>query len=697
MIQSQEEIMFLKSIHLKNIRSYVDERIEFSLGALLIEGDIGSGKSTILLAIDFALFGARANELPASSLLRTGTNRGEVVLEFTVDGKEVEIKRVLEKKGASVTQTAGYITINGTRKDLMSMGLKSLVFELLGYPKADIKAGKSMIYRYTVYTPQEQMKQIMLQKPDDRLNTIRAIFNIDKYKRIRENAKAIVRELKKKSSHLDGIAYDLALKQEKRAELAKQGEALCDEEKKKESVYVKIKENLEGKKEEKVRVQEALKKLNALVHEKNVEKARLENEEKMLLHINEEIKDTEKKLGQMKSEEECGKNIAEIEKGIPEKEALLKREKELDEEIKHVRAKLTETDTRKSTCEETMKNIIGLSECPTCRQTVSSEYKEDIRQKEEDKIEKFRKILVLHTNSLEGLKEELKDVKQKQDVIVENEKVLIRVKAELASLKDAKESIFKKMQRQGECGTSIDALKKSIELFDKEIEPLADTEEVYVKVEKEVDILNGEHTVSLAQFEKVKLQLSGIDKEKVALDKEIDEKIKAKKESESLREITNWLNEYFVALMETMEKHIMLSVLRDFDMLFREWFNILMDDDSLQARIDMGFTPVIEQNSYETSYDFLSGGEKTSIALAYRLALNKVINDMCEDIKTKSLLILDEPTDGFSSEQLDKVRDVLLELKLGQTIIVSHEEKIESFVDKTIRVVKKDHVSQVII
>ncbi len=689
--------MFLKSIHLKNIRSYVDERITFSSGALLIEGDIGSGKSTILLAIDFALFGARANELPASSLLRRGANRGEVVLEFTVDGKDVEIKRVLEKKGASVTQTAGYIAVNGTRKDLMSMGLKSLVFELLGYPKADIKAGKSMIYRYTVYTPQEQMKQIMMQKPDERLNTIRAIFNIDKYKRIRENAKAIVRELKKTSSHLDGVAYDLSLKQEKRVELTSQRKVLSDEEKKKESVYVKIKENLESKKEEKVQVQEVLKKLNVLVHEKSVEKTRLENEEKMILHISEEIKDTEKKLEQMKSQEECEKNITESERVILEKDVFSKMEIEMDEEIKHVRAKLTETDTRKRTCEEMMKNIMALSECPTCRQIVSSGYKDDIRQEEEEKIEKFRKILVLHTNALEGLKEKLKDVKQKQDVIIENEKVLIRVKAELASLKDAKEAIFARKQKISQCGVSVDALKKSIELFDKEIEPLADTEELYVKVEKEVDILNGEHTVSLAQFEKVKQQLSGIDNETVALDKEIEVKIQAKKESGSLKEITNWLNEYFVALMETMEKHVMLSVLRDFDMLFREWFNILMDDDSLQARIDAGFTPVIEQNTYETSYDFLSGGEKTSIALAYRLALNKVINDLCEDIKTKSLLILDEPTDGFSSEQLDKVRDVLLELKLGQTIIVSHEEKIESFVDKTIRVVKKDHVSRVII
>jgi exonuclease SbcC len=46
-------------------------------------------------------------------------------------------------------------------------------------------------------------------------------------------------------------------------------------------------------------------------------------------------------------------------------------------------------------------------------------------------------------------------------------------------------------------------------------------------------------------------------------------------------------------------------------------------------------------------------------------------------IKTKDLVILDEPTDGFSEQQLDKMRGVLEELNAEQLIIVSHEQKIE--------------------
>jgi len=152
----------------------------------------------------------------------------------------------------------------------------------------------------------------------------------------------------------------------------------------------------------------------------------------------------------------------------------------------------------------------------------------------------------------------------------------------------------------------------------------------------------------------------------------------------------------FINLMSVMEKQIMAKVHGQFSELFSSWFNLLVEDEAISVRIDDTFSPIITQNGYDISIEHLSGGEKTSIALAYRLALNRVINDIISTIKTKDLLILDEPTDGFSSEQLDKVRNVLDELNMKQIILVSHESKIESFVDNVIRVHKTEHVSRVV-
>ena len=109
-------------------------------------------------------------------------------------------------------------------------------------------------------------------------------------------------------------------------------------------------------------------------------------------------------------------------------------------------------------------------------------------------------------------------------------------------------------------------------------------------------------------------------------------------------------------------KKVMLKVHHDFDTLFQKWFMMLVDTEVMKIRLDEQFSPVIEQNGYEIDYGFLSGGEKTAAALAYRLALNQVVNSILSTIKTRGLLILDEPTDGFSSEQLDRMRDLLDEL-----------------------------------
>jgi exonuclease SbcC len=143
-----------------------------------------------------------------------------------------------------------------------------------------------------------------------------------------------------------------------------------------------------------------------------------------------------------------------------------------------------------------------------------------------------------------------------------------------------------------------------------------------------------------------------------------------------------------------MERKVMLRVHNDFNELFVKWFGILVDD--IGVSLDEEFSVVIEQGGYNIDYLFLSGGEKTAGALAYRLALNQVINNLMVSIKTKDVLILDEPTDGFSEDQLDRVRLVLDELDVKQVIMVSHESKIESFVNNVVRLVKKEGVSEIV-
>ena len=160
--------------------------------------------------------------------------------------------------------------------------------------------------------------------------------------------------------------------------------------------------------------------------------------------------------------------------------------------------------------------------------------------------------------------------------------------------------------------------------------------------------------------------------------------------------IRDWLTEQIIPLAGHIEKNVMLKLHNEFSLFFEKWFNMLVASEGWKARLDENFTPIIEQAGFDTDYEFLSGGERTAAALAYRLSLNQVINSMLSHIKTRDLLVLDEPTDGFSAEQLDRMKDVFNEIKAKQIILVSHESKIENFVDNIIRFDKEGHVSKIV-
>jgi len=88
--------MKIKKITLENIRSYKKAEFKFSEGSTLLSGDIGAGKTTILLGIYFALFGLQPGQR-GSSLLASSENNGRVKLKFEIDDKIIIIERSLKR------------------------------------------------------------------------------------------------------------------------------------------------------------------------------------------------------------------------------------------------------------------------------------------------------------------------------------------------------------------------------------------------------------------------------------------------------------------------------------------------------------------------------------------------------------------------------------------------------------------------
>jgi len=680
--------MIIKKIKLKNIRSYESAEVIFPEGSTVLAGDIGSGKTSILLAIEFALFGLQPGQ-KGSSLLKNGKDEGLVTLEIEVEGKNIIIERGL-KRGKSINQSSAKINIEGEKQEMSVTELKNKVLELLNYPKEFAKK-TNLLYRFTVYTPQEEMKQIILETSEIRLDTLRHIFGIDKYKRIKENTEIFTIKLREMAREYEGQIKDL---EDTKNKLENKKQDL----KKLEENLFKLSQEVEKRKEARIQgekeIEEADKKIKEKdKYEQEVEKTKImwSGKREILANIEKEKILLEKQVEEAKKTTFEQDKIFQLETRIKEKgEEIENKNKsymDIFSKIKSLNSKIYEDEKLKS-------QISSLQLCPTCLQNVDEDYKKNIKRKFEEDIAKNKKETLLLNTDKEKTIQEMDKLNQE---FISSKKELDELKLLKIKLENIKEKEIKLEDLEKQKNSAL----KDIQLLEKQIETLKESffllkkyENIYKQKKSALDellALEKNKEIESASVKKEKELTLTIIKE---LDKEIEDKEKIKSKMIKITELEDWLSDNFISIINLTERNIMLKLREEFSKLFNEWFNILVPE-IFNVRLDEDFTPIIEQQNYSLDYSFLSGGERTAVALAYRLALNQVINSLLSRIKTRDIVILDEPTDGFSEQQLDKMRDILNELKVKQLIIVSHESKIESFVENIIKFKKEDGITRV--
>ncbi len=684
--------MIIKSIELENIRSHKKSSIELPGSSILLAGDIGSGKSSILLALEFALFGFQKGELEGKTLLRHGCNKAKVKIDFVVNNEEVSITRIIEKKKNSFMQTDAWLEMNGKKERLSVEEINNKIVKLLNFP--DPKK-KNLIYRFTVYTPQEQMKRILLEKPDVRLDIIRKLFAIDKYKRIRENASIYAKELR---NEIRAYKNEIKDKEEIKKKIEELEKEISDLQKERKELEAKIKEK-NSEKESFEKEIEILKKefdeYEKKILEINRAKAQLKEKVESLKYIEEElmlIKKETKGMDDEKASEEKArieKKLNIIEREISEIEKNIKQKtQEKEKSAKLIYLNKNKIETIQKEIDESLK----LDVCPRCKQKVSEEHKKEVIAKLEKEIEESKKIIkeeegryALLEKEIENLEKLLSEKNKEQR---ENEKIIREIQLLIERLED-----YKRKEKR------IEEIKKDIKNIEELLEKSSIDESDYEKkkaiLENKTKFLNS----ILENFFQLKESLARSEEKEKLKKIELEENRKRFAQKEQLERFTKklesfeaWLSDEFLSVIEKLERAVFFKINREFELLLKRWFSVLVDN--IEIRLSDDFTPIIEQNGYENEYAELSGGERTALALAYRLALNQLINSLT-NVNTRGLIILDEPTEGFSQKQLERMADIFRELKANQLIIVSHDPKIESFVDTIIRLEKQESITRI--
>ncbi|MEM4599368.1 MAG: SMC family ATPase, partial [Candidatus Methanomethylicaceae archaeon] len=572
--------MILRRLRIKNIRSYDEGEVNFPNGIILFEGDIGSGKSTLLLAIEFALFGL-GNE-KGTSLLSLGKNEGEVELEFELKNKRVKVHRSLirSRKKGGISQEDCWIEIDGRRMLLSPTEMKEKILEILGYNEpADPKA-KSVIFRYAIYTPQEEMKEILNRPVDERLQTIRKALRLEDYKIARDNALTIAKELK--------IHAKLLLEEEKKIpDLENEKKKLLQE---KEENFKKIEElennlldieiSIKGLESEAEILREEIEKLiGEAKRGEEIEKT-IEDFKKKIEDLRNRINNDKQKSNNLKKQKD---EILKIIKK-PEKDLEI-IENELSE-VRKEKNKILEEVAKKDHLLSTYISLVERKVCPTCNQRVDHEEflsRVNNLRIELDEINRKKKEIELNIEKLELMKKEAEEYKLlsmrlsniEESILILEERIL-KDEEELNNLLKRNEELKEELKIAKEAADNYRKKKIELEKISNEIKKL---------MEKRRDLENKKSKL-IADMEKLQLSINNLDQE--------INKIKEKaNKGKRLLEYTTWLEECFIPALEKIEVTIFRDANREFNEEFSRFFSFMVDDPSKSVMIDEEFTPIV--------------------------------------------------------------------------------------------------------
>ena len=454
--------MIIKKIIMENIRSFEKGEVNFSQGSTLLAGDIGSGKTSVLLGIEFGLFGLRPGQR-GSALLRNGEEQGGVKLEFEIDSKNILVERTL-KREKTVSQDYSAITVDGVKEELSVTELKQRVLNLLEYP-LEFSKKQNILYKFTVYTPQEEMKQIILEDGETRINTLRHVFGIDKYKTILENISLLRLKLREEKRLMEGITS--TLEEDYQNILQKENELLGMKENTtnlETDLLLKI-QNRKGKEREK---EEIVKK----IEEKNELRQEIAKSKIMLISKKDNFSINERKISELRKRIEEFESLKFDELKIQEIEEIIldkKKEREKLNSLNEERgAEISGLKIKIADNKKIQDKMSDLEICPTCHQNVDAIYRANVMNKAYNEISGG-------TLKIEELDIEKKEIVEKIGKLELDISFSEKELTDLKILKMKFEGIRESQINLGEVLKDNESMKKDIYLLEKHLETLNDS------------------------------------------------------------------------------------------------------------------------------------------------------------------------------------------------------------------------------
>lgn len=735
--------MILKKVIIENIRSH--EYLEFepaSIGVTAISGENGAGKSTIVDAFSWSLFGTRLHGLRNKNYIREGVDAKEKTVQVTsyirVGNTDFMIKRkITSNEGACECKVFSYNEEIGDWEFESGPAVTHAESFIRSILNIDEKGFLS-----SVFIQQKQVDQIVSASPTERGQVIEKLIGVsaitESTKLAREESRALQRA----------------------ADIIQPG-SLEDEKAKVDEFKIKVTTAKDNLKE----VEETLKTLEQeLVVLRATEQAEteLQNHLDSLNTSLDNVKKDDSYLKEnLKNYTKILKDNSEISIDYKLKEIIeeelsesLEKEKAIQNELNNINIQITRyaslfeetlnydeikaaydeiTDNyndlmnKKSVLDEALMGLkvkvksvkqhlellkSGAAECPVCGHPIlnpEEEFKKHTEEQHENKKE-FKQI-----------KEELTELEEAISKIgndkTQYEALLEKATEQVNSVDDFKKAKENKQTKEAELNSiqlvinknreqlaDINANEKHRDLINTAKEQvtiseqrLKDNKKERARLEKEISTLNvlpkSTYKVLLNNLKEKEDLLVKTNIQKASLDGElkliveqakqaVQDYKRCKEASENYERLHNQItimNLTNQSLIKFKEQRIKNSIPELTD-IASEILARFTDNKFTQLILTDKFeTFVITENNVKRPVSQLSGGELSAAAIALRLAIALFLNN-----GQQHLLILDEVLTAMSSDRSQLILETITSLTNAQIILIAHNDGINSFADKVV-------------
>ena len=668
----------IHSIELIDFLAHHDTKLDFSNDATVFVGQNGAGKSSIIDAITFSLFGAHTRK-NNKSLIRRGANKSLVKVDFSANGKNYRTVRQIDAKG---TLTAQFLEKNGEDFIPIAEGERKQFGESMTEEVEKVLGINFEKLKIASIVQQGELNSIIKAKPKEFKELLNTIIGIDRLDVAVESMKEVLKEFRKDIQTKYGFDdTQIELLENRMNEF--QNEITNSK-----PMMKKLEEEKQVRETKIIQIEQEVEKDSV----KEIQLRELEDQKEELVSY---AKDAIKKIQREVMEEERKVNEC---KGcfsiVSKRGEIESRLFKLEEELQTISKELVESEKKKIRFEEQgeFANRLELKDgkCPVCDSKVDhlnplfqKEHLEEEIKTLDRKISQTKEKQVELEDSIEKINDELReaenaDIKLKTHNIsteTELEQIAATIKEKVKKIKDIPITINSGQLLEA---SSIDAHAKM-------------KYEKILQIEKTTSGFNQEEfLLKKKDLIQNRDRLRQIDQEFGAISNRIEN---AEQQLERNRIILDELHNVrkYVIELENIQKNVYsidgpvakslrswaLDIISEKASEYLEKLNTKIQRISLSQKTrDVNITCYARSTMLEL--ESLSGGEQVSIALSLRLGMAHLLG-----ASNLNFMILDEPTTHLDSERRKALVGVLSQLASirgeeasMQFIIISHDAEI---------------------